>query len=129
MFSLKLLIVKKMDMVKRIKVKLEPRPVETILNEKVKEGGIIPFRGYRGSYHNHDHNHSHYHYQLNVGKSFWLNLYFNIFTTFRPPLFMRSEFSIFSSLFWVPSPDYSSVALGRNAEENREVYFLCTHSR
>ena len=41
---------------------------------------------------------------------------------------MRSGFSIFSSLFEVPSPDSSSEALGRDAEENREVYFSCTRS-
>lgn len=51
-----------------------------------------------------------------------------MFTTFRPLLFMRSWFSIFSSLLGVPSPDCSSEALGRDAEENREVYFSCTRS-
>jgi len=42
MFRLKLLIAKKMDVVKRIKVKLEPIPVETILNEKSERGGNNP---------------------------------------------------------------------------------------
>lgn len=41
---------------------------------------------------------------------------------------MRSWFSIFSSLFGLLSPDCSSEALGRDAEENREVYFSCTRS-
>ena len=42
MFRLKLLIAKKMDRVKRIKVKLESIPVETIFNEKSERGGNNP---------------------------------------------------------------------------------------
>lgn len=49
-------------------------------------------------------------------------------TSFRKPRFTRSEFSIFLPLFGLPAPDWSSEALRRDAEENREMYFSCTRS-